>query len=83
VQALAEQAGLDRPEDFARSWHILMKGAIVSASEGDTQAANRAQEMAGWLIEHHSRRIVSLLIIRAFPRLDAVRHTTLEAVRMR
>jgi AcrR family transcriptional regulator len=55
VQALAEQAGLDRPEDFARSWHILMKGSIVSASEGDTQAASRAQEMAGWLIQHHSR----------------------------
>ena len=53
VQALAEQAGLDRPEDFARSWHILMKGSIVSATEGDTQAAKRAQQMAGWLIEHH------------------------------
>ncbi len=55
VQALAEQAGLDRPEEFARSWHILMKGSIVSASEGDTQAAKRAQQMAGWLIEHHSK----------------------------
>ena len=55
VQALAEQAGLDRPEDFARSWHILMKGSIVSATEGDTQAAKRAQQMAGWLIEHHRR----------------------------
>ncbi|RAX46122.1 TetR family transcriptional regulator [Arthrobacter sp. AQ5-06] len=53
VQALAEQAGLDRPEDFARSWHILMKGSIVSATEGDIQAAKRAQQMAGWLIEHH------------------------------
>lgn len=53
VQALAEQAGLDHPEDFARSWHILMKGSIVSATEGDTQAAKRAQQMAGWLIEHH------------------------------
>lgn len=53
VQALAEQAGLQRTEDFARSWHILMKGSIVSASEGDTLAAKRAQRMAGWLIEHH------------------------------
>lgn len=53
VQALAEQAGLQRPEDFSRSWHILMKGSIVSAAEGDTQAAKRAQEMASWLIEHH------------------------------
>jgi AcrR family transcriptional regulator len=53
VQSLAEQAGLQRPEDFARSWHILMKGSIVSASEGDAGAAKRAQQMAGWLIEHH------------------------------
>lgn len=53
VQALAEQAGLQRTEEFSRSWHILMKGSIVSASEGDTLAAGRAQQMAGWLIEHH------------------------------
>ncbi|UEL28843.1 TetR/AcrR family transcriptional regulator [Pseudarthrobacter sp. L1SW] len=53
VQALAEEAGLQRPEEFARSWHILMKGSIISATEGDMQAAKRAQQMAGWLIEHH------------------------------
>jgi AcrR family transcriptional regulator len=53
VQALAEEAGLQRPEEFARSWHILMKGSIISATEGDMQANKRAQQMAGWLIEHH------------------------------
>jgi AcrR family transcriptional regulator len=53
VQALAEEAGLQRPEEFARSWHILMKGSIISATEGDMHAAKRAQQMAGWLIEHH------------------------------
>lgn len=53
VQALAEEAGLQRPEEFARSWHILMKGSIISATEGDMQAAKRAQQMAGWLIQHH------------------------------
>jgi AcrR family transcriptional regulator len=53
VQALAEEAGLQRPGEFARSWHILMKGSIISATEGDMQAAKRAQQMAGWLIEHH------------------------------
>jgi len=31
-----------------------MKGSIVSASEGDIGAAKRAQQMAGWLIAHHS-----------------------------
>jgi AcrR family transcriptional regulator len=53
VQVLAEEAGLARPEEFARSWHILMKGSIISATEGDMQAAKRAQQMAGWLIEHY------------------------------
>ena len=53
IQALAQEAGLNRPEEFARSWHILMKGSIISASEGDTLASKRAQQMARWLIEHH------------------------------
>jgi AcrR family transcriptional regulator len=53
IQALAQEAGLDRPEEFARSWHILMKGSIISATEGDVLASRRAQQMARWLIEHH------------------------------
>ena len=35
-----------RPEAFARSWHILMKGSIVQAAEGDLDAAKRAQRWA-------------------------------------
>ena len=46
VRGLAEEAGLRDPESFARSWHILMKGSIVSAAEGDTEAAQRAKSMA-------------------------------------
>jgi AcrR family transcriptional regulator len=53
IEALAEEAGLERTGEFARSWHILMKGSIISASEGDFLASKRAQQMAGWLIEHH------------------------------
>jgi AcrR family transcriptional regulator len=53
IEALAEEAGLNRTEEFARSWHILMKGSIISATEGDFLASKRAQQMAGWLIEHH------------------------------
>ncbi|MET9294824.1 helix-turn-helix domain-containing protein [Streptomyces sp. NPDC003077] len=53
VRALAEEAGLRDTENFARSWHILMKGSIVSAAEGDAQAARPAQEMARSLIERH------------------------------
>ncbi|MET4095015.1 TetR/AcrR family transcriptional regulator [Arthrobacter sp. UYCu712] len=55
VQQLAEEAGLRDPEGFSRSWHILMKGSIVSAAEGDRAAAGRAREMAGWLISSHRR----------------------------
>jgi AcrR family transcriptional regulator len=53
VQLLAEEAGLRDPENFSRSWHILMKGSIVSAAEGDRAAAGRSREMAGWLIDHN------------------------------
>ena len=50
VRKLAEEAGLRDPEEFAHSWHILMKGSIVSATEGDTDAARRAQSIARLLI---------------------------------
>ena len=53
IQVLAEEAGLSRPEEFARSWHILMKGSIISATEGDFLASKRAQQMASWLVDHH------------------------------
>jgi AcrR family transcriptional regulator len=55
VARLASEAGLRRPELFARSWHILMKGSIVQAAEGDVDAAKIAQAMARLLIEQHRR----------------------------
>ena len=56
VTALAEEARLRDPEGFALSWHILMKGSIVQAQEGDAQAAKRAKSMAKLLIEQHRRK---------------------------
>ncbi|MBQ0986411.1 TetR/AcrR family transcriptional regulator [Streptomyces sp. F63] len=53
VRVLADEAGLRDTDDFARSWHILMKGSIISATEGDTGAARRARAMARLLIEQH------------------------------
>jgi AcrR family transcriptional regulator len=53
VRSLAEEAGLRDVESFARSWHILMKGSIISATEGDLDAAKRAQKMAALLIDQH------------------------------
>jgi AcrR family transcriptional regulator len=53
VRRRALAAGLTDVEDFASSWHILMKGAIVLAAVGDLNAAQRAQKMALTLIEQH------------------------------
>jgi AcrR family transcriptional regulator len=53
LRTLAEEAGLREPEQFAHSWHILMKGSIVAAGEGDLDAAKRAQAMGRLLIEQH------------------------------
>ncbi|HVV10202.1 TetR/AcrR family transcriptional regulator [Amycolatopsis sp.] len=54
VRTLAEEAGLSEPGEFARSWHILMKGSIVSAAEGDADAALRAKAMARDLIARYT-----------------------------
>ena len=53
VRQRALAAGLSDVEDFAWSWHILMKGAIILAAVGDLNAAVRAQKMARTLIEQH------------------------------
>ncbi|MEV6430705.1 helix-turn-helix domain-containing protein [Nocardia sp. NPDC051463] len=53
VRARAIEADLRDPEEFARSWHILMKGSIVAATEGDRGAARRAQRMAVALIDQY------------------------------
>ena len=53
VATLAAEAGLREPETFARSWHILMKGSIIEAAEGDRDAARRAKAMARALIADH------------------------------
>jgi AcrR family transcriptional regulator len=53
VRRRALAAGLSDIEDFAWSWHILMKGAIILAAVGDPDAARRAQRMARTLIEQH------------------------------
>jgi AcrR family transcriptional regulator len=53
LRTLAEEAGLREPEEFARSFHILMKGSIVAAGEGDVGAAQRAKAMARLLIDQY------------------------------
>ena len=53
VRGLAEEAGIPDADGFARQWHILMKGSIVSAAEGDSEAAARAKQMGALLLAHH------------------------------
>jgi AcrR family transcriptional regulator len=53
IRTLAEEACLRDPESFARSFHILMKGSIVSAAEGDSEAAQRAKAMGRLLIAEY------------------------------
>ena len=50
LAGLAAEAGIADPEAFARQWHILMKGSIVAAAEGDAQAAARAREIGELLL---------------------------------
>jgi AcrR family transcriptional regulator len=50
VSGFAAEAGLTDPDEFAWSWHILMKGCIVLAAEGDRLAARRARALGAMLI---------------------------------
>jgi AcrR family transcriptional regulator len=53
IGGLAKDAGVDDVDGFARQWHILMKGCIVAAAEGDKNAAARARELGTLLLAHH------------------------------
>jgi AcrR family transcriptional regulator len=50
VSGLAADAGAADPDALAHQWHILMKGSIVAAGEGDREAARRAQDMGRLLL---------------------------------
>jgi AcrR family transcriptional regulator len=53
VARLANEADLLDPDEFALSFHILMKGSIIHAVEGDSSAAMRAKDMARDLVARH------------------------------
>jgi AcrR family transcriptional regulator len=53
IGGLAQEAGVDGVDGFARQWHILMKGCIVAAAEGDREAGARARELGLLLLAHH------------------------------
>jgi AcrR family transcriptional regulator len=60
LRQLAGQAGLRRPEDIARQWMLLIKGAVVAACAGDRDAALRAKNLASALLATKAprRRVV-------------------------
>lgn len=53
LRELAGAAGIEDSDGFARQWHILMKGSIVSAAEGDVRAGARAKEIGTLLLARH------------------------------
>ena len=59
LRGLAEAAGVRDADHFARQWHILMKGSIVAAGEGDKDAARRAREIGCLLLAHEGLMLPS------------------------
>ena len=55
IRDLAKEARLRDPEKFAQAWHMLMKGSIVSACEGNRNAARDAKRAARLIIEGWAR----------------------------
>jgi AcrR family transcriptional regulator len=55
LEDLARRARIADPEGFARKWHILMKGSIVAAGEGDRDAARRARDVAALALSSEER----------------------------
>lgn len=53
LRGLAEEAGIDDADAFTRKWHILMRGSIIAALEGDAAAARRSQELGALLLDSH------------------------------
>jgi AcrR family transcriptional regulator len=51
VRGFAADAGVSDPEAVAWQWHILMKGSIVAAGQGDVSAAQRAQALGRLLLQ--------------------------------
>jgi AcrR family transcriptional regulator len=61
VRGFAEEANLREPEKFAQVWHMLMKGAIVSAGEGNRNAAREAKCAARLVLDGWKRQAKSTL----------------------
>jgi AcrR family transcriptional regulator len=62
VRGLAEEANLRESEKFAQAWHMLMKGSIVSAGEGNRNAARDAKCAARLVLDGWKRNRVRVRV---------------------
>jgi AcrR family transcriptional regulator len=56
INGLAKEARLRDPEKFAQAWHMLMKGSIVAAAEGNRNAARDAKRAARLILDGWARK---------------------------
>lgn len=56
MQDLAHEAGLKNAGQFAQVWHMLMKGSIIAAGEGNRNAAREAKAAATLVIDGWAKR---------------------------
>jgi len=61
ICCFAEEANLREPEKFSQAWHMLMKGSIVSAGEGNRNAAREAKCAARLVLDGWKRKTRSRL----------------------
>lgn len=54
IRQMAEEAALRDAAEFAHTYQILMKGAIIAAMMGDRQAARRTMRVASLLIAEYA-----------------------------
>ena len=75
VRGLAEEAKLQEPEKFAQVWHMLMKGSIVSAGEGNRNAARDAKCAAQLILDGWQRegKVSKSTAKRRFRRSQAIK----------
>lgn len=55
LAGLAAEAGLSETERFARTWHFLMKGSIITAQEGHREAAREARQAGEVILRNWPR----------------------------
>lgn len=59
VAERAARAGVQDTDEFARRWHIVMKGTIIAAQEGDPDAADAGRDLALLLLARHGLSLSS------------------------